>query len=198
MDMIAKYDTAAPEWEQKIHRLGYWGAYSGFLKDRTIHSGSVLDAGTGTGAFAQAWIVENGSKVLTLVDPSGVMLAKAQANLASLMVEPRTVKSQLEDFNPSSRFQTILAAHVIEHCDDPKAALRLFADWLQPDGNLFLVTSKPHWCNWLIWFRYRHRWFSENQIRQTACAVGLNHTLTHKFQVGPPSFTSLAYIFSKS
>ena len=197
MDMIAKYDTAAPEWEQKIHRLGYWQAYSGFLKDRTIPSGPVLEVGTGTGAFTQAWIVENGSTNLTLVDPSGEMLTKAEANLASLMVEPKTVKIQLEDFNPKSSYATILAAHVIEHCDDPKAALRRFADWLQPGGQLFLVASKPHWCNWLIWLRYRHRWFSEYQIQQMACAAGLDHTLTYEFQEGPPSFTSFAYIFSK-
>ena len=158
----------------------------------------MLDAGAGTGAFAQAWIIENGSTDLTLIDPSGVMLMRAKANLASLMVEPRIVKSQLEGFKPKSSYTTIPAAHVIEHGDDPKMALRHFADWLEPGGQLFLVASKPHWCNWLIWLRFRHRWFSENQIKQCANAVGLSHILTHKFQAGPPSFTSLAYIFSKS
>ena len=111
MDMITKYDTAAPEWEQKIHRLGYWRAYSGFLKNRTIHTGPVLDAGTGTGAFAQAWIIEEGSWDLTLVDPSEEMLAKAQTNLASLKVRPKTAKTQLEDFDPAVHFQTIAAAN---------------------------------------------------------------------------------------
>jgi ubiquinone/menaquinone biosynthesis C-methylase UbiE len=197
MDMIAKYDNAAPEWQQKIHRLGYRQAYSQFLAERTIPSGCVLDAGTGTGAFAQAWIIAGGSMNLTLLDPSGNMLAKAQTNLAALKVKAKTARNQLEAFTPCSPFRAILAAHVIEHCEDPRAALLRFADWLQPGGLLFLVVSKPHWCNWLIWIRYRHRWFSEKQIQQMADAAGLKHRLTHHFTSGPPSFTSLSYIFSK-
>lgn len=197
MDMIAKYDTAAPEWEQNIRRLGYWQAYSEFLNGRTINSGSILDAGTGTGALAQAWIVENGSTDLTLMDPSTVMLATAQANLASLVATPKIINAQLEEYNPKSPYSVVLAAHVIELCECPQAALLKFTDWLEPGGQLFLIVSKPHWCNWLIWLRYRHRWFRESQIRQMALAAGLNHALTYKFQAGPPSFTSLAYIFTK-
>ena len=148
-------------------------------------------------SVAQAWIIEEGSRDLTLVDPSGAMLAKAQTNLASLKVRPKTAKTQLEDFDPAVHFQTILAAHVIEHCDDPQAALQRFADWLQPGGTLFLVASKPHWCNWLIWLRFRHRWFKEQQILEMAGNAGFEHSLTYAFQTGPPSYTSLAYIFSK-
>jgi 2-polyprenyl-3-methyl-5-hydroxy-6-metoxy-1,4-benzoquinol methylase len=125
------------------------------------------------------------------------MLDRARAGLEALGVTPAAVGARLEDFQPRLPCAAVLAAHVIEHCDDPEAAFRRFAGWLEPGGRLYLIASKPHWCNWLIWLRFRHRWFSESQVRQAAAAAGICHDLTHVFDAGPPSRTSLGYIFSK-
>lgn len=197
MKTIARYDRAASNWELRIFQNGYLTAYQELLKSEIKGSGRVLDAGTGTGTFARVWAEAGGSRDLTLFDPSWKMLNAAQANLATINVIPKIVQARVEDFEPQTPYATILAAHVIEHCAAPGMALRHFADWLEPGGRLFLVVSKPHWCNWLIWLRFRHRWFSAKTVLQMASNVGLTPLKTHAFQSGPPSRTSLGYLFLK-
>lgn len=177
--------------------FGYSAAYAGLLKNRINPYGAVLDAGTGTGTFARVWAEAGGSKDLTLLDPSQAMLAAAQANLGAVDVAPKVELASIEAFDTSVPYATILAAHVIEHCPAPELALQNFADWLEPEGRLFLVVSKPHWCNWLIWLRYRHRWFSAQQVYQMAARAGLHALGTHVFKSGSPSRTSLGYLFAK-
>lgn len=134
MDTIALYDRAAPKWERKIHRLGYWRAYSGFLKNIVTSTGPVLDLGTGTGTFAAVWVANNGSPDLTLLDPSGAMLAKAIGNLQALGITEKTTKLRIEDFTPHASYSAILAAHVVEHCADPAAVFCQLFGWLEPGG----------------------------------------------------------------
>ncbi|MBL4645219.1 MAG: class I SAM-dependent methyltransferase [Rhizobiales bacterium] len=191
------YDRAASNWEYKISRNGYRTAYREFLTNNVRASGPVLDVGTGSGTFARVWAEAGGSRDLTVFDPSQEMLNAAQVNLAEINVTPKIERSQVEDFDPQVLYNTILAAHVIEHCVMPDMALRHFANWLEPGGKLFLVVSKPHWCNWLIWLRFRHRWFSASRVLQMADDAGLIPLKTHNFQSGPPSRTSLGYLFTK-
>ncbi len=197
MEIAQKYDRAAPRWDRKLRRMGYDTAYRGFLAPHIRADGPVLDIGTGTGLFAEAWIASGGGRDLTLLDPSVEMLAKAQSLLAQQGTQARTVQLRLEDFAASSAYTTLLSAHVIEHCDDPAAALALMSSWLKPGGRLFLAASSPHWCNWLIWLRYRHRWFAPKDLIAMANGAGLRHAATHQFTAGPPSRTSLGYIFLK-
>jgi ubiquinone/menaquinone biosynthesis C-methylase UbiE len=197
MELIAIYNQAAPHWSAKIHKLGYGAAYSQFLKDQTVATGPVLDVGTGTGAFAQAWVTQDGSTDLSILDPSRAMLATAKANLRKQNLRPKAISGRIEDYTAPSRYSAILAAHVIDHCADPEAALRSFYRWLEPGGNLYLVISRPHWCNWFIWLRYRHHWFDAAVVLRLAHHSGFRHRQTYRFGSGPPSRTSLAYIFSK-
>ncbi len=197
MNTNAVYNRAATNWERKITRHGYGSAYGGLLKSHISTSGAVLDAGTGTGTFARVWVEAGGSRDLTLIDPSYKMLAAAQANLAAIDVAPKVEQAHVENFAPDTSYATILAAHVIEHCEAPELALRRFSDWLEPKGRLFLVVSKPHWCNWLIWLRFRHQWFTAQKVHQMAQRAGLIPRNTHIFQSGAPSRTSLGYLFVK-
>mgnify|MGYP000282299840 CR=1 FL=1 len=197
MDIAAKYDRAAARWDEKLSQLGYAHAYRQLLQPHTNASHPVLDVGTGTGGFASAWLSEGGSRDLTLLDLSSHMLAKARARLEGAGTIPRIVQSSLERFDPDTRFGTILVAHVIEHCADPADAFIRMASWLSPRGQLILVASKPHWCNWLIWLRYRHNWFDASQIAALAHNAGLTRTDTHDFTAGPPGRTSRGYIFTK-
>ena len=197
MKLISKYNHAASEWGEKMHRLGYIHAYSQFLKNQIIASGPILDVGTGSGAFAQAWVAQMGSTEMTLMDPSRAMLSAAQDSLHALGVSPKTTNTRVEDFDPPSQFSGILVAHVIEHCIDPETAFQSFARWLKPGGRLYIVVSRPHWCNWLIWLRYRHRWFKQQRVLQMAHDAGLDHQQSYSFSSGPPSRTSFAYLFSK-
>lgn len=197
MNIAAKYDRAAARWDSKLSQLGYTHAYRQLLQPHTNASHPVLDVGTGTGGFASAWLSEGGSRDLTLLDPSGRMLSKAQDRIKGAGALPRIVQSTLERFDPDTRFGTVLAAHVIEHCLDSADAFVRMASWLSPGGQLIIVASKPHWCNWLIWLRYRHNWFDASQIAALAHNAGLTRTDTHDFTAGPPGRTSRGYIFTK-
>lgn len=197
METALRYDRAAPGWGARVTRLGYGRAYGRFLRDRTVAAGPVLDVGTGDGLFALSWLAAGGSADLTLLDPSPAMLAQARARFLRGPCMPRLVAARLEAFRPDRPWAAILAAHVLEHVDDAGEALGRMAGWLEPGGRLVLVVSKPHWCNWLIWLRFRHRWFGEAQVRRLAREAGLVHLLTHRFDSGPPSRTSLGYIFTR-
>lgn len=197
MNTIARYNRAAPNWEQRLSRNGYLAAYEEFLKGNVNASGPVLDIGTGTGTFARVWVEAGGSRDLTLLDPSVEMLATAQSNLTGLHVAPQIEQAYVETFDPPAAYSTILAAHVIEHCTLPDMAMHRLATWLKPGGKLLLVVSKPHWCNWLIWLRFRHRWFSATSVLRMADDAGLTALKIHTFQSGPPSRTSLGYFFIK-
>lgn len=72
----------------------------------------------------------------------------------------------MQTFRRDCRFPAVLAAHVVEHFTDPAEALRLLSACLSPAGRLYLVDLRPHWCNWLIWIRFRHRWFSPQTLRR--------------------------------
>ncbi|MEP2784057.1 MAG: class I SAM-dependent methyltransferase [Pseudoruegeria sp.] len=197
MDIVSKYNHTAAGWDKKVLQMGYASAYQNFLGGYAEPSRSVLDVGTGTGLFADAWLAVGGSPDLTLMEPSSVMLNIAQARFTAASVPVHSIKSKLEDYSPIQQFHTILAAHAIEHCNDPSDAFAKLADCLCPNGKLILVVSKPHWCNWLIWLRYRHKWYAPTSLRQWANSVGLDHITTHSFTSGPPSRTSFGYVFTK-
>ncbi len=197
MEHTATYDSAAPKWDRKTGRLGYFTAYSSLLEGRVLASGPVLDVGTGTAAFARTWLAHGGSRNLSILDPSSQMLARARDTLETMGVRAVSHHTSIEDFDPPHQYRAILAAHVIEHCISPAGAFERFADWLEPGGRVYLVVSKPHWCNWLIWLRFRHKWFSEGTLREMAYAAGLRHDLSHDFDTGPPARTSRAYVFHK-
>jgi len=197
MDIVEKYDRAAKAWDQRIARAGYKNAYEGFLGAHINHAGPTLDAGTGTGAFAHAWIGAGGSHDLTLLDPAEKMLSIAKSKLSKADFTPKTIQCRIDDYQPSQKFSTILAAHVVEQCQKPKTAFENLASWLDEDGKLILVISKPHWCNWIIWLRFRHKWFNPAQVKDLVKNADLTHIHTHKFLAGPPSRTSFGYVFIK-
>lgn len=197
MNASLKYENAAPTWSKKANRLGYTAAYANFLTGRVLATGSVLDVGTGTGTFALSWIDAGGSQELTLLDPSSAMLERAQSQFKERALSPKVVNCDFDGFRSNAEFDAILASHVLEHFDDPLRAMRRFADLLSSGGRLYLNASKPHWCNWLIWLRFRHRWYRPEIICEMAKEAGLIEVQVHSFRTGPPSRTSLGYIFSK-
>ncbi|GAA6207688.1 hypothetical protein NBRC116601_09810 [Cognatishimia sp. WU-CL00825] len=197
MRTLTVYEKVAPHWSKKALRLGYVGAYSDFLANSALGSGTVLDVGTGTGTFAFSWIDAGGSKDITLLDPSSAMLARAQEKFVHRGLNPQIVHSTFEDFPRHQKFDAILASHVLELFDAPSGVMQRFADQLSSGGHLYLTVSKPHWCNWMIWLRFRHRWFRPETICKMAQDVGLTKVRVHNFLTGPPSRTSHGYIFSK-
>lgn len=194
-----RYDAAAPRWGDKMRTLGYYDGYLGFLSSqdrRPAHDMRVIDVGAGTAAFAEAWVALNGQpKHLTLVEPSRAMLEYGQAALIGRGIAPQCVQSTLEgaDLEPSD---VILAAHMIEHCPDPLMALRQMRALLRPGGRLYLVVSKPHWCNAIIWLQWRHRTFKEEEILSLLRDAGFKTEHVYAFPSGPPSRTSRGIVAS--
>jgi len=158
----------------------------------------VIDIGAGTGALAEAWVAVHGApKTLVLLDPRAGMLDRAEAALAARQVTTERVQGLVGDA-PKGPFDEVLAAHVIEHCPDPREALVQMAALLRPGGRLRLVMSKPHWCNVIIWLQWRHRTFSPSEIAGLVSAAGLEVEGQYVFPAGPPSRTSMGIVARKA
>lgn len=192
-DITSRYDTAAPRWRDKMRALGYYDGYLGFLnafKPEPNPAIRIIDIGAGTGSFAEAWVAIHGSPGnITLLDPSAAMLERGQSALRARHVEPDLLQSLLDEVDLEP-VDVALAAHVIEHCENPLAALKQIHDLLRPGGRLYLVVSKPHWCNAIIWFQWRHRTFRDDEITAMLQTSGFKPERLYPFPSGPPSRTS--------
>ena len=194
-----KYDRAAPRWGDKMRLLGYFDAYLGFLSEPGSRpdaaTSCILDLGAGTGAFAEAWVAVFGvPRELVLLDSSAAMLDRAKAALARRNVSPTLLCRDFSDISDVGNMDEVLAAHVIEHMPDPAKGLTLIRAMLRPGGRLRLVASKPHWCNAIIWFQWRHRTFTPSAIRSLATETGYEIESEYAFPTGPPSRTSRGYV----
>ncbi|MCP4383404.1 MAG: class I SAM-dependent methyltransferase [Hyphomicrobiales bacterium] len=81
---------------------------------------------------------------------------------------------------------------------DPAAALRHLATLVKPGGRLLVIVSRPHWCQWLIWLRWRHKWFSPRHVTNMAVQAGFDRLEVFSFRHGPASRTSLACLAQKT
>ncbi|WP_299082537.1 class I SAM-dependent methyltransferase [uncultured Ruegeria sp.] len=191
-----KYDAAAHGWADKMRLLGYFDAYLGFLSGGSPEDlgYNALDVGCGTGAFAEARAVIRSEGRVTLMEPSGKMLMRAEQALSRRGMAAETAKTRLEDFRSTDPFDCVLAAHVLEHCQDPILALRQMRDLAAPTAKLWLVVSKPHWCNAIIWFQWRHRSYRPEKVAEMLAESGWLLEAQHSFPTGPPSRTSRGYL----
>ena len=186
----ATYDGAAPRWGDKMRALGYHDGYLAFCAAHPPAGRRLVDVGAGTAAFSEAWVAVHGPPdEVALLDPSHAMLERGVAALRARGVAPRAVPGLLGEVDPG-RFDEALAAHVIAHCPDPLRALRQLRDLVAPGGALRLVVSKPHWCNAIVWLRWRHRTFGRDEILALVGQAGLRVEGVFAFPGGPPSRTS--------
>jgi 2-polyprenyl-3-methyl-5-hydroxy-6-metoxy-1,4-benzoquinol methylase len=93
----------------------------------------VLELGYGDGLVTAAFASSN--YTLTLVE--GAKLLADAARLKYPNIE--CVHSLFEEFCPAQSYDLILAAHVLEHVDDPQAILHLMSSWLKETGKLIAV-----------------------------------------------------------
>ncbi len=197
-ELSVKYDRAAPTWGDKMRLLGYHDAYLGFLASQTFRAPArnrVLDIGCGTGAFADAWAAIHGpEQSITLLDPSEEMLSRAASSLIRRGVDASCDAALLETHRAGTPYQCLLAAHVIEHVPEPAAALTAMRGLADPDARLWLVVSKPHWCNAIIWLQWRHRAYRPETVRSLLEECGWALEAEYAFPSGPPSRTSRGYL----
>lgn len=197
-DLSVKYDRAAPAWGDKMRLLGYSDAYLGFLASEAERAASgqrVLDIGCGSGAFADVWAAMQGpDHAITLLDPSREMLRRADAQLKRRGVNTELAQCLLEDHSNPAPYTVLLAAHVIEHVPDPVACLRKMRDLADEGAQLWLIVSKPHWCNAIIWFQWRHKAYAPESVRRFLSQSGWELSEEYAFPSGPPSRTSRGYL----
>ncbi len=197
-ELDVKYDAAAPAWGDKMRLLGYHDAYLGFLASETYRASvgtRVLDVGCGTGAFSEGWVAIHGpTQDVTLLDPSQEMVQRAKAALARKGVSAEVVAQPLQDYAPKQTFDCLLAAHVIEHQEDPKPLLTQMRNITSKGGRLWLIVSKPHWCNAIIWLQWRHRAYRAGEVSAFLEDTGWKLEAEYAFPSGPPSRTSRGYL----
>ncbi|KAJ55111.1 hypothetical protein ACMU_15255 [Actibacterium mucosum KCTC 23349] len=196
MTMIERYDRAAPNWGAKLAELGYAAAYRRLFERLQLpHAKRVCDIGTGTGEFAHAFLRVNGMAAdLTLVDPSASMLDTAQTALTPMTRNVGRAETTLQSLPVTTKYDTVLAAHVIEHCNDPADAVRRLHGLCNEGGRAVLVVSKPHICQWVIWLKWRHKWWPSQHIIGLCKIAGFTRVQVIPFDKGVPSRTSLAYL----
>ncbi|WP_246227624.1 class I SAM-dependent methyltransferase [Roseobacter ponti] len=192
-----RYAAAAPTWSDKMRLLGYLDAYLGFLSHMPParhRPARVIDIGAGTGAMAEAWTAINGvPEEIVLLDPSRPMLEVAEAALKRRGVAPGLRVAALGS-GAREQYDVLLAAHVIEHFDDPGVALRDIRRLAAPGSRLWLVVSKPHWCNVIVWLQWRHRTFRTDEVTGLLRDAGFDVESLYTFPSGPPSRTSFAVL----
>lgn len=197
--LAGRYDRAATDWHEKIARLGYPAAYRHLIAKAGLssHPGRVLDAGCGTGAFALALHQMSPPSQIDLLDLSQDMRRAARRNLQHAGGAHGIAYSTLASAGlETGAYDVILAAHLIEHLDDPAQALSIMAEALSAGGTLLLSVSKPHWCTALIRIIWGHKAFRTDVVLGWAAAAGLQARPV-AFPSGPPSRTSMGYILRK-
>lgn len=192
------YDAMADNWQTTIDRLGYGAAYAGFFAGLgPLEHRRIADLGTGTGAFAAAYLNACARRPETclLLDTSAPMLDIAVPQIARLGVAPDSVVTPVGAGTPSpGSCDALLAAHVIEHTSDPAQTLTWCRERLCPGGTLYLAVSRPHWCTALLRWKWGHRAFRPTTMQSMLRTVGFTSVRHVPFRTGPPSRTSACYI----
>ena len=138
---------------------------------QVISSGDrILDAGCGAGKFFRMGLARQLGCYVVGVD--------LQPNLATNLAIDLGVRANLKDLPFSAgSFDVVNCRLVIEHLDDPLAALRGFHRVLKPGGRLAIFTPNllhyfgaaarctPHWFH--LWFNSKVRGFDANDIFRT-------------------------------
>jgi len=96
-------------------------------------AGRVLELGYGMGRTTSG-LLERGVPIEVL-EGSPLLAARARERHPGLAVH----EGLFEAWSPAEPYDAVLALHVAEHVDDPRAVLRRIASWVRPGGRVVVV-----------------------------------------------------------
>lgn len=202
-ELVDYYDNVSEDWNARLGRLGSDIAYKQLLsevlqQDRyAIPTGSlcVLDAGIGTGAFSSAFLdLKPDGCVLCGIDLSERMLRQAEQNLRDRNVDLSLKQADVRELPfRDAAFDIVLAAHVIEHMECPRAALMELYRVLKPGGLLITCITKNSPAGAIVQLLWRtHRlervqallWMRETGLRSVRSVPFNKRSIMRKLSIG--------------
>ncbi len=112
--------------------------FLGWLLKQLPASSRVLELGYGDGLVTAA--LAGTDCEVTLIEGAKSLVDAARASHPTL----ECIHTMFEDFKPQQSYDVVLAAHVLEHVDEPQAILDLMTGWLRPGGKIIIVVPN---CN---------------------------------------------------
>jgi len=98
---------------------------------------NVVEIGAGIGTFSEFVIGSPGVESLLSVEPAGNVFPALQSKfLGSDRV--RTVRANIDQVEPGTEADSLVAVNVLEHVEDDEAFLRAAVKIVKPDGHLLL------------------------------------------------------------
>lgn len=177
-----RYDGEASAWDGTLERLGYQEAYQevfqklqaeGWLNNLPSDA-KVLDAGIGTGALSRglARLVPN--LRLTGIDISADMLSVARRNLSAFTNRLSLRQTGIDEFAlEAESYDFVMSAYMLEHLDDPQAAIEKLADSLKPNGTMFIVMTRRSFFGAYIRLKWGIRPTTKTELHDWLAEVGL-------------------------
>jgi SAM-dependent methyltransferase len=142
-DSAALYDAMAPQYDAVFAEPGYRRAYdrlAGEFIGKLLPDlpGTIVDAGCGTGRWAQRWL-GLGHRVIG-IEHSARMIAELRRR--DLGDGFRLIATSMDEAEiaPGSA-DLVVAMGSMQYAADPGAVLRRFAGWVRPGGHVCIYTD---------------------------------------------------------
>lgn len=126
-------DTYLEQQELKQHQLDMLG-----LLDKNVSNvAHILDLGCANGLFSCAMKQHYASARVTGVEVSPEMIAEARQNFKNIN-DAEVIESTIEEFEPSVKYDVIVASGVLSLFDEPFEQLSRWMNWLSSTGVLIV------------------------------------------------------------
>ncbi len=178
-----RYDAAAATWHAMMRRLGYPAAYRHALRAMLAACPhrpggpalAVLDCGTGSGTLSLAFArVCAAPFTLEAIDTSGHMLDEARQRFEKSGIAASTQQADVRQLPfADDSFDVVMSAHLLEHLQDPKAALTEMARVARPGGVIVLILMRRSLPGFYIHMTWRTRLYTANDLHVLIGAAGL-------------------------